>query len=133
MPSWLTSIRKCVILVVRDLIVASKQKAPKCECVNQRYLNGVAYLILKGVFRMGQAVLDKIAEVRADFESQLAAAQARIDEDFTEVKRKLDEALASGNDGAAVAALDEFKASVDASLGTVNPDPNFPAPVEPPA
>ena len=73
---------------------------PRHQCVDENLLARATFLILKGVFRMGQAVLDKIAEVKADFSDKLAAAQGKIDEDFAEVKRQLAEAIASGNDTA---------------------------------
>jgi hypothetical protein len=81
-----------------------------------------------------QDVLDAIAKAKTDFQAKLAEAQAKITEDFDELKRLLAEANSTAEIQAAVADLGD---TINTALGSVDPDPNFPPPppppVEPPA
>jgi len=76
-----------------------------------------------------QDVLDAIAAAKANFAAKLADAQAKIKEDFDELKRLLEAGADTAEILAAVADLDS---TVTTSLGGIDPDPNFPAPPPPP-
>lgn len=75
-----------------------------------------------------QDVLDAIAKTKADFQTELAEAQARITEDFDELKRLLAEGASTSEIEAAVA---DLGTTIKESLAIVNPDPNFPPPPAP--
>lgn len=76
-----------------------------------------------------QDVLDAIAKAKTDFAAKLAEAQAKITEDFDELKRLLAEAGSTAEIQAAVADLND---TINTALGSVDPDPNFPPPPPPP-